>query len=301
MAEITAAMIKDLRERTGAGMSDCKKALVEVDSDMEKATEYLRKKGLAAAAKKAGRIATEGAVASYIHNGRVGVMLEVNCETDFVAKTPQFQELAAQLLAAFTGRSEITGVRAAQDLDLNAIKVAGGKPVADVVAEAIASLGESVVPRRVARYAVQPEQGVIGSYVHAVGKIGVLVEASAPNAGPAVAEVDKLLRDIAMQIAAANPRYVRREEVPAAEIEREREIYAAQAATSGKPPQVIERIVQGKVEKFFAECCLIEQEFIRDPQTTVGKLVQATGKSIGVPLEITRFVRLQLGESSAEA
>ena len=298
---VTAAQVKELREKTGAGMMDCKSALDSSSGDFEGAIRYLREKGLATAAKRAGKVAAEGVIIARLLGPSEGVMLELNCETDFVAKTPQFQELAAQLLASFTGRGEITGVRAAQDLDLNAIKVAGGKPVADVVAEAIASLGESVVPRRVARFAVQPEQGVIGSYVHAGGKIGVLVEASAPNAGPAVAEIDKLLRDIAMQIAAANPRYVRREEVPAAEIEREREIYAAQAATSGKPAQVIERIVQGKVEKFFAECCLVEQEFIRDPQTTVGKLVQATGKSIGVPLEITRFVRLQLGESSAEA
>jgi elongation factor Ts len=293
--------VKELREKTGAGMMDCKSALDSSSGDFEGAIRYLREKGLATAAKRAGKVAAEGVITARLLGPSEGVMLELNCETDFVAKTPQFQELAAQLLAAFAGRGEIDGLRAAHDLDLSTIKVAGGKPVADVVAEAIASLGESVVPRRIARFAAKPERGVVGSYVHAGGKIGVLVEATAPNAGPAVAEVDKLLRDIAMQIAAANPRYVRREEVPAAEIEREREIYAAQAATSGKPAQVIERIVQGKVEKFFAECCLVEQEFIRDPQTTVGKLVQATGKSIGVPVEITRFVRLQLGESSAEA
>ena len=298
---VTAAQVKELREKTGAGMMDCKSALDSSRGDFEGAIRYLREKGLATAAKRAGKVAAEGVITARLLGPSEGIMLELNCETDFVAKTPQFQELAAQLLAAFAGRSEIAGVRAAQDLDLTSLEVAGGKPLADVVAEAIASLGESVVPRRVARYAVQPEQGVVGSYVHAGGKIGVLVEASAANAGPAVAEIDKLLRDVAMQIAAANPRYVRREEVPAAEIEREREIYAAQAATSGKPAQVIERIVQGKVEKFFAECCLVEQEFIRDPQTTVGRLVQATGKSIGVPITITRFVRLQLGESSAEA
>jgi elongation factor Ts len=298
---VTAAQVKELREKTGAGMMDCKSALDSSSGDFEGAIRYLREKGLATAAKRAGKVAAEGVITSRLLGPSEGVMLELNCETDFVAKTPQFQELAGQLLAAFAGRAEIDGVRAAQDLDLGSIKVASGKPVADVVAEAIASLGESVVPRRIARYAVKAEQGVVGSYVHAGGKIGVLVEASAPNAGPAVAELDKLLRDVAMQIAAANPRYVRREEVPQAEVEREREIYAAQAATSGKPAQVVERIVQGKVEKFFAECCLIEQEFIRDPQTTVGKLVQATGKTIGVPVEITRFVRLQLGESSAEA
>jgi elongation factor Ts len=293
--------VKELREKTGAGMMDCKSALDTANGDFEGAIRYLREKGLATAAKRAGKVAAEGVITARVIGSSEGAMLELNCETDFVAKTPQFQELAAQLLDAFAGRSEIDGVRAAQDLDLTAIKLASGKPVADVVAESIASLGESVVPRRVARFAAGPEQGVVGSYVHAGGKIGVLVEASAPNAGAKVGEIEKLLRDLAMQIAAASPRYVRREEVPASEIEREREIYAAQAATSGKPAQVIERIVQGKVDKYFAEICLIEQEFIRDPQTTVGKLVQATGKSLGVPVEITRFVRLQLGESSGEA
>ena len=298
---VTAAQVKELREKTGAGMMDCKSALDSSGGDFEGAVRYLREKGLATAAKRAGKVAAEGVVTARLLGPAEGVMLELNCETDFVAKTPQFQELAGQLLASFAGRSEIDGVRAAQELDLTAIKVDDGKPVADVVAESIASLGESVVARRVARLATKQGEGAVGSYVHAGGKIGVLVEARAPGAGPAVAEVDKLLRDVAMQIAAANPRYVRREEVPASEVEREREIYAAQAATSGKPAQVIERIVQGKVEKYFAEACLIEQEFIRDPQTTVGKLVEATGKAIGVPIEITRFVRLQLGESSAEA
>ena len=298
---VTAAQVKELREKTGAGMMDCKSALDSAGGDFEGAIRYLREKGLATAAKRAGKVAAEGVITSRLLGPAEGVMLELNCETDFVAKTPQFQALAAQLLSSFAGRTEIDGVRTAQDLDLAAIKVEGGKPVADVVAEAIASLGESVVPRRVARFAIKPEEGVVGSYVHAGGKIGVLVEARAPGAGPAIAEIDKLLRDIAMQIAAASPRFVRREEVPAAEIEREREIFAVQAAASGKPAQVLERIVQGKVEKFFAETCLIEQEFIRDPQTTVGKLVQATSKATGVPIEITRFVRLQLGESSAEA
>jgi len=293
--------VKELREKTGAGMMDCKSALDSSGGDFEGAIRFLREKGLATAAKRAGKVAAEGMVTARLIGPSEGVMLELNCETDFVAKTPQFQELAGQVLASFAGRSEIEGLRSVQDLDLAAINVAGGKLLTDVVAEAIASLGESVVARRVARFAVKPDEGVVGSYVHAGGKIGVLVEARAPGAGPAVAEVDKLLRDVAMQIAAASPRFVRREEVSAAELEREREIYGVQAAASGKPPQVVERIVQGKVEKFFAETCLIEQEFIRDPQTTVGKLVQATAKTVGVPIEITRFVRLQLGESSAEA
>jgi elongation factor Ts len=294
--------VKELREKTGAGMMDCKAALVSAGGDFEGAIKYLREKGLATAAKRAGKVAAEGVITARLLGPSEGVMLELNCETDFVAKTPQFQELAGRLLSAFAGRQEIDGVRNAQDLDLASVAVDGGKPIADVVAESIASMGESVVVRRVARFAVTPGQGAVGSYVHAGGKIGVLVEARAPGAsGDKSAEVDKLLRDIAMQVAAASPRYVRREEVPEPELEREREIYRAQAATSGKPAQVVERIVQGKVEKYFSEFCLVEQEFIRDPQTTVGKLVEGVAKATGVPIEIARFVRLQLGESSAEA
>lgn len=299
--EVTAAQVKALREKTGAGMMDCKAALVSAGGDFDGAVRHLREKGLATAAKRAGKVAAEGVITARLFGPTEGVMLELNCETDFVAKTPQFQELATELVSSFKGRSEIDGARAGQDLDLSAIKLDGGKAIADVVAESIASLGESVVVRRVARLEARPDEGAIGSYVHAGGKIGVLIEAKAPKAGSALPEVDKLLRDLAMQIAAANPRYVRREEVPAAEVEREREIYRAQAAASGKPAQVVEKIVQGKVEKFFAEFCLVEQEFIRDPQTTVGKLVQSVAKDIGVPIEVTRFVRLQLGESSSEA
>ncbi|MBM4243918.1 MAG: elongation factor Ts [Deltaproteobacteria bacterium] len=298
---VTAAQVKELREKTGAGMMDCKAALDSSGGDFEGAIRYLREKGLATAAKRAGKVAAEGVILARLVSPTEGVMIELNCETDFVAKTPQFQDLAGQLLGAFAGRGEIDGLRAAADLDLAAIKVAGGKAVADVVAESIASMGESIVLRRVARVSLKAGEGSIGSYVHAGGKIGVLVEAKSAASGAAASEVEKLLRDVAMQVAAANPRHVKRDEVAAADVEREREIYAAQAATTGKPAPVIERIVQGKVEKFFAEVCLVEQEFIRDPSTTVGKLVAATSKTAGAPIEITRFVRLQLGESSGEA
>jgi len=301
--EITAAQVKELREKTGAGMMDCKAALVSAGGDFEGAIKYLREKGLATAAKRAGKVAAEGVITARLLGPNEGVMLELNCETDFVAKTPQFQDLANRLLGAFAGRTELDGVRGAQDIDAGSIQV-DGKAISDVIAESIASMGESVVLRRVARLAVKPGEGAVGSYVHAGGKIGVLVEArfggQTANAEQ-TAEVEKLLRDVAMQIAAASPRYVRREEVPESELEREREIYRAQAATSGKPAQVVERIVQGKIEKYFGEFCLVEQEFIRDPQTTVGKLVESTAKAVGLPIEIARFVRLQLGESSSEA
>ncbi len=298
--EVTAAQVKELREKTGAGMMDCKAALVSAGGDFEGAIRYLREKGLATAAMRAGKVAAEGVITARLLGPSEGVMLELNCETDFVAKTPQFQELAAKLLGAFAGRKEIDGVRTAQELDLAAIQV-DGKSVPDLVAEAVAAMGENVVLRRVARFAVEPGEGAVGSYVHAGGKIGVLVEARAPGAGKNAEELDKLLRDVAMQVAAASPRWVRREEVPESEIARERDIFRAQAAGSGKPEQVIERIVQGKIEKFFAEACLVEQEFIRDPQLTIGKLLETSSKTLGHPIEIKRFVRLQLGQSSGEA
>jgi elongation factor Ts len=299
--EITAAQVKALREKTGAGMMDCKAALAASGGDMEGAVRHLREKGLATAAKRAGKVAAEGVVVAEVPSSSEGVMLELNCETDFVAKTDGFQDLAKGILATLAGNAAIDGVKTAAEAGLDDQKLASGKRVADAIAESIASMGESVVPRRVARLASAPGQGVVGSYVHAGGKIGVLVEAKTTASGDAAKEVASVLRDVAMQIAAASPRCVRREEVPAAEIEREREIYRTQAAATGKPAQVIEKIVDGKMEKFYSEVCLLEQEYIRDSQYTVAKLVAEKAKALGAPVEITRFARLQLGESSAEA
>lgn len=196
--QVSAQMVKELRDRTGAGMMDCKAALTEVEGDLEKAVDVLRKKGLAAAAKKAGRVAADGLVTSYIHaGGKLGVLLEVNCETDFVARTEGFQDL---------------------------------------------------------------------------------------------------VKDIAMHIAAAEPRYVRREEVPAEAIEREKAIFRDQAAASGKPANVVEKIVEGKLDKFFGESCLLEQAFVKNPDQTVGQLVQAAVGSIGENIQVRRFARFKLGE-----
>jgi elongation factor Ts len=201
MSEVSPTLVRELRERTGAGMMDCKKALTEVNGDVEKALVYLREKGLAAAAKRAGRTAADGLVASYIHaGGKIGVLIEVNCETDFVARTTDFQSL---------------------------------------------------------------------------------------------------VKELAMQIAAANPRYVRREEVPAEVLEQERSIYAAQAANSGKPAQVIEKMVSGKVEKFFADACLLEQPFIKDPDKQVGRLISDAVAKLGENVVVRRFARFQLGEQSS--
>jgi elongation factor Ts len=299
--EVTASQVKALRERTGAGMMDCKAALVSSNGDMDGAVRYLREKGLATAAKRAGKVAAEGLIVAKSVSPGEAVMLELNCETDFVAKTPQFQELAQALLETLIGSSKLNGVATAEEAGLAEAKLKSGKSVADAVAEAIASMGESVLARRVVRLAPGAGQGVVGSYVHAGGKIGVLVEAKTSASGAAAEEVGKVLRDVAMQVAAANPRYLRREEVQPAELEKERDIYRTQAAGTGKPPQVIEKIIDGKMEKFFGEFCLLEQEFIRDSQLTIAKLVGEAAKRAGTPIELTRFVRLQLGESSAEA
>ena len=287
----TAADVKTLREMTSVGMMDCKKALTECDGDMDKAVEYLREKGLAKAAKKAGRIAAEGMSYALVENG-VGALVEVNCETDFCAKSDLFVAFVKDIAKAVLDNDP-----ADVDALMNCKYPGTELTVSETMPEKVMSIGENLQIRRFVRFAENTSVG----YVHAGGKIGVLVEAKSSASGADTAEIEKVLRDVAMQIAAANPRHVKREEVAAADIEREREIYAAQAAGSGKPAQVVERIVQGKVEKFFAEICLVEQEFIRDPSTTIGKLVQATSKSAGAPIELSRFVRLQLGESSGEA
>ena len=298
--EITAAQVKALRDKTGAGMMDCRTALAASGGDLEGAIRHLREKGLATAAKRAGKVAAEGAIAARLVSPSEGVMLELNCETDFVAKTEPFQELARAVLDTIAG-TDVDGVASAAEAGLDDRKLASGKRVGDAIAESIASMGESIVPRRVARLASKPGEGVVGSYVHAGGKIGVLVQARTNATGDKATEVAALLRDIAMQIAAASPRHVRREQVLPAEVDREREIYRTQAAATGKPPQVIEKIVDGKMEKFYGEFCLLEQEYIRDAQFTIAKLVSEKSKAIGAPIEVTRFVRLQLGESSGEA
>ena len=296
----SAVQVKALREKTGAGMMDCKAALDASGGDMDGAIRYLREKGLATAAKRAGRIAAEGAVVARLISPSEGVMLELNCETDFVAKTPQFQALAERLVEPLAGAG-LDGLADPEAAGFAEKKLPDGKTVGDAIADGIASMGENVLVRRIARLAPANGAGRVGSYVHAGGKIGVLVEAKTTASREADEEIAALLKDVAMQVAAANPRFARRDDVSTAELDKEREIFRSQAAGTGKPDNVIEKIVQGKVEKFYADVCLVEQEFIRDTQLTVGKLVQGVAKKVGAPIEITRFVRMQLGESSGEA
>lgn len=274
MAQITAALVKELRERTGAGMMDCKKALTAVEGDMDKAIDFLREKGLAAAAKKAGRIAAEGVVGSFVSaDGKIGAIVEVNCETDFVAKTDGFKELVEKI-AAHIVATKPADVEAllASELD--------GQTVEALVTASIAKIGEKISVRRFALY--EAPAGVVATYIHGGGKIGVVVELKGGNA--------ELGKDVAMHVAAANPSYLERSQVPAAELEHEKEVLSEQAKNEGKPEKIIEKMVMGRINKYYKEVCLVDQEFVKDPDQTVGKLVKAAGA------EVLAFSRFQLGE-----
>ena len=259
---ISASMVKELRNSTGAGMMDCKKALVEADGNMAKAIDILREKGLSQAAKKASRIAAEGAVVSYIsENGKIGVITEVNCETDFVGHNENFQALAKSIAAQIASAM-------------------GDKTVKDVVTEAIANIGENISIRRFTRY--ESTEGQVYSYIHGGGKIGVLVEIKGGDA--------ELGKDIAMQVAAANPSYLERSQVSKEELEHEKEVLREQARNEGKPENVVEKMVTGRVNKYYKEVCLVDQPFIKDGDLSVAKLLQSKSA------EVIRFSRFQLGE-----
>lgn len=297
---ITAAQVKSLRDKTGAGMMDCKNALTDSGGDIDAALKQLREKGLATAAKRAGRTAAEGMVVADLVSSGEGVLLELNCETDFVAKTPGFLDLATRLTSVLPGNEAVEGVQEAESVGLAAMSVEG-KTVADSIADGIASMGENVLVRRVARFSPGDGAGAVGGYVHGGGKIGVLVEASTDATGDQAAEVVSVLKDVAMQVAAANPQWCTRDDVPAEDLGREKEIFANQAAQSGKPEHVVEKIVQGKIEKFYQQECLIDQEYIRDGQLTIAKLLDQEAKRIGTSIQLKRFARLQLGEASNDS
>ena len=282
---ITAAMVKELREQTGAGMMDVKRALTEAKGNMEEATKILRKKGLAAATKKAGRIASEGAVQAYT-SGNTGVLVEVNCETDFVARTDQFKQFAADV-AKFIAGSKAADVPALLDEEFSK-----GETLAHKTQALIAAIGENVTVRRFARYQA-PANATLGTYIHAGGKIGVMVELVASSGSDRAAAA---ARDIAMHIAAAEPRFIARADVTEKDLDTEREIARDQAQKSGKPANIIEKMVAGKLEKFYGEACLLEQPYIRNDKQSVGDYLKEAGKSAGCAYTVTRFVRYKLGE-----
>ena len=286
--QITAEMVRELREKTGAGMMDCKKALTESGGDTEAAVDVLRKKGLAAAAKKASRIASEGTVTAYVA-AESATLVEINCETDFVAKTDDFQEFARQVAATVNGK----GPKGVEESLL--LPGEGGVPLGTMLNEKVAKIGEKISFRRFVRFALPAgASGVTVPYIHAGGKIGVLVELL--GAGPDDAEFVALGKDMAMQVAAANPLYVSREDVPAAAVEREKAIYREQALAAGKPEKILDRIAEGKLEKYYGDFCLLEQSFIKDPERTVNDLLKEMAAKRGVAVRVGRFARFQVGE-----
>jgi elongation factor Ts len=290
---VTAAQISELRKSTGAGMLDCKKALEETSGDFEQAVDFLRKKGLAAASKKAGRAATEGmVVASVSANGDKGVLLEVNSETDFVAKNETFQAFVKEIADHILQASPAT----VEELFTQPSSNDSSKTIQVKLNEAIAIIGENIQIRRFSSFTV-PGAGAIGSYIHAGGKIGVLVEATCDNAAaakdPAFAA---FVKDVAMHAAAASPLYVQRSEVDADVLEREKDIYRAKARESGKPENIIEKIIDGQVNKFYADICLVEQQFVKDTDKTIQQLSAEVGKALGTAITITRFTKYALGE-----
>ncbi|HSL91457.1 MAG TPA: translation elongation factor Ts [Candidatus Limnocylindrales bacterium] len=287
--QISPEMVRELREKTGAGMMDCKRALAESGGDMEQAIDNLRKKGLAAAAKKASRIASEGAVAAHVDGG-AGALVEINCETDFVAKTADFQEFVREVAALVHARAP-RDVEAALALALPA----GEGTLSDRLNGRVAKIGEKISFRRFVRFAVPAgAKGVVVPYIHAGGKIGVLVELH--GAGGDVPEFAALGKDLAMQVAAANPQYIARENVPADVIAREKVIYRDQALAAGKPEKILDKIAEGKLEKFYGDFCLVEQAFIKDPDRKVKDLLKAMSAKIGAEARAAGFARFQVGE-----
>lgn len=270
MAQITAALVKELREITGAGMMDCKKALVECEGDKDKAIDYLREKGIAKAAKKAGRIASEGVVAAAAA-GNTAAIVEVNSETDFVAKNENFQNLVKKIA------EHIVATKPADMDALNASQL-DGKTVAEVMTEAVASIGEKLSLRRFEVYTT--ESGKLATYIHMGGKIGVIVELSGGD--------EALGKDVAMQIAAAKPQCIGRDDVDQEALAHEREVLRKQALEEGKPEKIVEKMVDGRINKYYKEVCLVEQEFVKDSDKTIKDILDG--------VEVRRFARFEMGE-----
>jgi elongation factor Ts len=288
MATITAEQVKKLRDQTGAGMMECKNALTEANGDVDEANTILRKRGLASAAKKAGRVAKEGLIGHAVSpDHRSGTLVEVNCESDFVARTDDFLQLMADVLAEIEKKGDAADAAWLADPD---------GPVKLRVAATIAKLGENMAIPRFVRYA---GQGYVGQYIHLGGKIAVQVELGGVT--DAISERDELVtlvKEVAMQIAAASPGYASRAAVPADLLEKERAIYRAQMEGSGKPANVIDKIVDGKLGSFYKQVVLTDQESIRDPKKTVQDVLSEAAKSLGAPITVIRFARLRVGETA---
>ena len=282
----TAADVKTLREITGCGMMDCKKALAATDGDQEKAIEFLREKGLATAEKKSGRIAADGIVYANVENN-VGVVLEVNSETDFVAKNDEFLQFVADVAKQInTNNPADVDALLAEDF------AAGEGTVKDALVNKIATIGENMSIRRFARF-----EGVVETYIHAGGKIGVMVKFDVADSAKAEApEFKEFARDVAMQIAAFNAQFLNRDSVPAEVIAKESEILMAQAMNEGKPAAIAEKMVAGRINKYFKEVCLVDQAFIKDDEMSVSQYADSIAKALGTEIKIVDFVRFEKGE-----
>ena len=278
---ISAKDVKALRETTGAGMMDCKRSLVDADGDIERATELLRERGLSKAGKRAGRDTSEGAIAFSAEGGR-GALIELGCETDFVAKTPDFQELAKSIVDAVSAIGKISDPDAALAVSM------GDGTVDDAIKAAVAKMGENVQLKRVDSVDVS---GVVGGYIHGTGGLGVLVALETDKSGD---EIDAIVRDVAMRVAAHDPTPIAidRTDMPAEAVEKERSFLTSQALESGKPENVVEKMVDGRINKFFAANCLVEQDFVKDPDKSVREILSEAG-------QVARFVRFKLGEAAS--
>ena len=268
---ITASLVKELREKTGAGMMDCKRVLTETDGDLEKASELLRERGIAKAAKKSGRVAAEGLVEAYIsEDGKVGAVVEVNAETDFVAKNEEFKKFVMDVAKQVVANNPKT----VEDLLAEPSIAENGKTVNEVLVDKIATIGENMSIRRFARF--ETTDGLVEKYIHGDGKIAVLVNMKNGN--------KELAKDVCMQIAAARPEYINREQVPADRLEKEKEILKQQTINEGKPEAIAEKVVMGRINKFYEEICLVDQAFVKDPSVKVSQILKDA-----IVIEFARF------------
>lgn len=281
---ISAQAVKELRDKTGAGMMDCKKALTQAEGDIEKAIDILRERGLASAAKKSGRVASEGVIATFVtEDMKNAAMIELNCETDFVSSNAEFISLANGI-AKIVAENNVASIE-----DVKALPYEGAT-VQDAVTNLIAKLGENMNLRRYEK--MEAPEGLVSSYIHMGGKIGVLVQVKSENVNEEVATV---ARDVAMHVAALNPQFLDNTSVDADTIEREKEIYRVQALNEGKPEKIVEKMVEGRINKFFKEVCLVNQMFVKNPDLSIQAFVNQEAKKLG-NIELVKFARFEKGE-----
>ncbi len=287
---ITASLVNELRKKTNVGMMECKKALTETNGDIDSAVTYLRERGMMKAAAKADREATEGIIAARLSgDGKSGILVEVNCETDFVSRNDSYVKFVDEI-------ANVLATSSAKNLEEALATKIGDLSVEDFIKAKTLELGENIRLRKFERFDLD-DHGSIAQYIHMGGKVGVLLEVSATAGDTATKEEFRdLVKDITLHIAAAAPKGLSRDEITAEIVEAEKNVYRAQLAAEGKPEAMIEKIVEGKIGKFFSEAVLLEQAFVKDPDTTIKKLVEAKGKEVGDTLTVKRFVRFGLGE-----